>query len=694
MWVAAAYDDLRRGGPDRADGVRRILDSYVVPWFGPQTATVGEITYPMVHEWLLTLVGRGRGHSDAGENATVALDQSRAGGLWSLRQAAEAGGVSLPTARRRWRDGELVGAYRDPSGRVCVPGLVVPRLRRDRPVGLSQAVVTDALWVLRRVLGFARANGIVPPGFDPTEGLEAPKPDQAVARSRLPRSQTRPLSFPECARIAAHLHPVHQMVMWLQRVMGLRLSEAFGLLVDDVVDLGDTGLLLVRAQGGRLFQVRDDHGRVVTVPHKERTKTEASSRVLVIPPVMMDLLRVALEAFHADPDSGEADETERLVPGLRRGDEAGQLSFREAFEAAASAEGLGSDDLGFRVSPHLLRKSVATDLAWQPGIEDSVRRRFMGHRAADDVYGRVYTLDHPELRPLEEVAGVLDELIRGSIRRLVVPTTRRVCWGHSNRYFGRAAQLVATLLAAGWLVEPDGGEDPLCDSRRVAAELGVAPTTARRWMRDGTLPCVIVADPAGVERRRVRLGEVWALRDRLAEHVQLPDLAAELGVPYHELYRMSRRLGLVLERHPTSRHFEIQVEAAKILRAEACRVRALHQRSMKLAAAARRLNRAVSTVGLMLRRGELELDPESDSSDARFVTRASVQAVWASRKEHRKPGTAEDAVPVAEVARFTGYTSAELIDLVKAGVLQPIPGRHQMMLTATSLQTWMAQELA
>jgi integrase len=182
-----------------------------------------------------------------------------------------------------------------------------------------------------------------------------------------------------------------------------------------------------------LFRVRDDDGRVVTVSYKESTKTEASSRVLVVPPAMMELLRVALEAFHTDPDSGDAEETARLVPGLRHGDESGQLSFREAFENAAAAEGLGPADLGFAVSPHLLRKSVATDLAWQPGIEDAVRRRFMGHRAADDVYGRVYTLDHPELTPLEEVARVLDEIIRGSIGSLLVPTTRRIRWGHSNR---------------------------------------------------------------------------------------------------------------------------------------------------------------------------------------------------------------------------------------------------------------------
>ena len=110
-----------------------------------------------------------------------------------------------------------------------------------QPVGLSQSVIADALWTLRGVLGFARATGIVAPGFDPTQGLVAPAPDPATARTKPPTSQSRPLTLPECARVASHLRPVHQLALWLQRVMGLRISEAFGVLVDDVVDHGDTG---------------------------------------------------------------------------------------------------------------------------------------------------------------------------------------------------------------------------------------------------------------------------------------------------------------------------------------------------------------------------------------------------------------------------------------------------------------------
>lgn len=692
-WAVAAYDDLRRAGPDRAAQVRRILDSYVLPWFVPRTSTVGDITYAMVHEWLLTLVGRRPSEPEAHEPRPVLVTRLGTGREQSLREAAEAAGVSVATARRRWRDGELVGAHRDGRGHVRVPELAVTALQsaqRDRSIGLSQPVVADALWVLRRVLAFARANVLVPPGFDPTEGLDAPRPDGAAARARRPAAPPRPLTVPECARIAAHLHPVHQLVLWLQRVMGLRISEAFGVLVDDVIDLGDVGLLVVQSQGGRFFRVRDDDGRVVIVSHKDKTKTEAGYRVLVVPSAMMHLVRVAVDAFHTDPETGEVDETARLVPGLRSADESGQLAFREAFEQATVAEGLSSSDLGFRVSPHLLRKSVATDLAWQSGIESEVRRRFMGHRASDDVYGRVYTLDHPELVPLHEVARVLDELIRRSIGSLILPTTRRIHWARTNRLFRHAAAVEATLGAAGWMIDPGSADDPLCDTQRVASELRIAPTTARRWMRDGTLNCVIIREANHPPSRRARLSDVWSLRDRLADRILLPDLATQLGVRYHELYRMSRRLGMTFERHPTSRQFEVPHQDEERLRGEHARVHALHERSMKVAAAARQLGLAVSTVTLMATRGELDTDPETDSSNARFVTRASVEKHRNAQVAKSPARTHEqEAVPLADVIRFTGRGRTELLDLVRAGILEEIPSRGPCQLTAASLRAWM-----
>ena len=94
---------------------------------------------------------------------------------------------------------------------------------------------------------------------------------------------------------------------------------------------------------------------------------------------------------------------------------------------------------------------------------------------------------------------------------------------------------------------------------------------------------------------------------------------------------LPRLNGEPVEQHPTSRQFEVSSDAAGRLRTEHARVRALHKRSVKLAAAARQLNLAVSTVGLMAKRGELDIDPETDSSKARFVTRASVEKCRVAR---------------------------------------------------------------
>jgi integrase len=602
--------------------------------------------------------------------------------------------VSLPTARRRWRAGTLPGAYRDHNGQVRVPAsalATVTNKRARRPEGLSQSYVADALWVLRRTLAFARANGLAPAGFDPTESLEAPSPDPARARRSRPTGQPRPLSLPECARIASHLHVVHQSAFWLQRIMGLRVSEAFGLQVGDVVDLGEVGLLAVQGQGGRRFKVRDDHGRLEAVPRKDTVKTAAGFRVLVVPEHLMQALRTLVEAFHTDPDTGTVEVNARLVPGIRAANQAGLMNYQTSLADAAGAEGLSSADLGFPVTTHLLRKSCATDLAWATGIEDHVRRRFMGHRAGDDVYGRIYTLDHPDVAPLRQVAQILDANIEKTIGSLLVPTTRKIRWGPDNPLRARADHVDATLAAAGWQVEPGAPEDPLCPAERVAAELDIYVTTARRWMADGTLPTIVAPDDTGVPRRWVRLSDICAHRERLAGRLVLPDVAESLGLRYHEAYHLLRRLDLDLVQHPSTGEYELTPEAVGAMRAEAERIRALHRRSVRLAAAARQLRMAASSVALMSRTGELEVDPETDSSGARFVTRASVQRAWMARHERRKPRTAQAAVPAHEVARFTGHTTTELVDLVKAGVLQQVPGRGQLLLTAASLRAWMIE---
>ena len=202
------------------------------------------------------------------------------------------------------------------------------------------------------------------------------------------------------------------------------------------------------------------------------------------------------------------------------------------------------------------------------------------------------------------------------------------------------------LNAARWTVDPGSADDPLCDTGRVAAELQIAETTARRWMRDGALRSFTTNDGEGIARRLARLSDVWALRDRLADRILLPDPAVDLGVRHQELYQCARRLGIDLTQHPTSRRLEISADAARQLRDEHARVRALHARAVKVAAAARVLDLDASTVRLMAERGDLDIDPETDSSRALFVTRASVEKASTGRRGSPSPAPVDALLEV------------------------------------------------
>jgi hypothetical protein len=113
---------------------------------------------------------------------------------------------------------------------------------------------------------------------------------------------------------------------------------------------------------------------------------------------------------------------------------------------------------------------------------------------------------------------------------------------------------------------------------------------------------------------------------------------------------------------------------------------------MKLAAAARQLKVALSTAGLLVKQSDLDLDPETDSSGAKFVTCASVKQCWIARNATRRRRAAQEQVgiPIAEVVRFTGHSTRELMDLVRAGALEQVPGRRACQLTPESLRAWMA----
>jgi hypothetical protein len=47
-------------------------------------------------------------------------------------------------------------------------------------------------------------------------------------------------------------------------------------------------------------------------------------------------------------------------------------------------------------------------------------------------------------------------------------------------------------------------------------------------------------------------------------------------------------------------------------------------------------------------------------------------------------------VPFAEVLRFTGLGRRAVVDLIRAGALEELPGRRTCDITTTSLEVWLA----
>ncbi|MDH2415290.1 helix-turn-helix domain-containing protein [Nocardioides sp. CER19] len=414
--------------------------------------------------------------------------------------------------------------------------------------GYAADLVRNMRGTLDRVLAYAWSVLGQTRSFDPAQ-VRTPRTDAGTTAPK------RPLTLPETAALAAHLHPAHQIALWLLRLGGLRISEAFGLHVADLVvpDGADCGFLVVARQGGRVFWDRDRDGSLVPRHEVDRTKTTQSVRLVPIPRALAGLLTVVIDVFHTGPD-GTVDQDARLIPDLT-GHGSGQGSFRRTMKNAATRLDLDvSSDLfdGSELPvPHDLRKAVGTELALTE-LPEWIRKRALGHLPGADVHHRHYLLDDPTAAPYLAVADQLQAGIDADLpplvaARLVVPTQERCTTGNQSALARRADEIDAELLETGWLVSPTEAGVDLLGPDEIADYLGLSPVTARRYLRDGTLPSRRL--PHGrADQKAATLADVEELRAALATGTTMADLAAELDYNVSSLHQAAARLGLTLEK--------------------------------------------------------------------------------------------------------------------------------------------------
>jgi len=536
----------------------------------------------------------------------------------------------------------------------------------------SQDNVAGMLWVLSEVLNYAQTLGapvvLVPSkkGFKPavTNGISAMRPRKRAKR------KARLVTFGEARRLAAEMNVIHQTVMWLLRVAGLRIGEAYGLRIANFIFDGEWGYLLIGAKGGQLMLERNDDEEIVETYRSETLKTEAGYRLIALPHSLTVLLRHVIDIFGADPVTGDVDVAKRLIPTIRSED-GGIAGFRSALKAASRTVGHDLDEENL-VIPHDMRKGFATDLAWSPELETLVRRRAMGHRAGSDVFDLIYTLDDRLAEAMKPAALVIEEEIVRTIRTLLVPTTKKPAYGASqDRSEGAARD--AALNEIDWQLEALG--EGWIEADETASILSMSVTATRRLF-----PLQISAVKSD-GKWRVRLEDVISYRDRFEGWVRIEDVAEKVGVTYHQALATIQRLALDLKTDEYTRQVLLTLGQAHAVIDEHSRIEELRRRSMTVAQAASVLNASHSSVGVWIKNGKIVADEETDSSGKTFVTRASVQGELDRRGMKQR-----DVVSAAELKEWSGVDDKGTRALVALGVLHRGPRGGY---TTESVERWM-----
>jgi integrase len=656
-WLVHYYRSLGAGGGLRETNVESHWADHIHPYLLAHGEKVGSSGIFCVEELHLTLSSALKRHLRGGGGGSATGPATPAGptlhGSVSVREAVTEYGLPKSTVENYRKAGRFpnatnaTGVWLIPREDLRQAGLLDPnRPGRGRPTngaGLAEGTTSNILWVLQQVEGHAKALGLTLQG-NPTHGLVGHRKKKAA------KDTSRTVTLSETRALAGHLHVVHQLVLLCLRTIGMRISELYGVKVGDVVTDGRHGVLVLQAQGGRPFLVREGDD-IIKKQHVSAMKNSQSERAVVLPPVVLEMLQHVIRIFHTDPETGQPDLNARLIPGLRASNDSGSASFRSAFAKAASAESISGADIAddkavealLLPRPHDLRKSFVTDLAWDSTLHEIATRRYVGHAPGTDVHALSYVLDQPEHQETVKIAQrIHDEVMRELDGHLIVPTAKRPGWGRSNPIRQKLQYVDALLLELGWQV-PSGqlmamtpdDEQPWLDTPSIASVLGRPESTTRTWLSQGVLPAEKRTGSTGRPQWFARLSDVDALREHLDCLRGLPAVAEELGLSYADAYTMLHRLGLTPDKDARTGELVITDAALLAMRDESERQRQLATRAMPLAEVAEVLGVTAAVAGAWLRAGKLTADAEKGPAGRVMVTRESVHAAGGRRRSGR-----------------------------------------------------------
>ncbi|WP_197080755.1 tyrosine-type recombinase/integrase [Cellulomonas sp. A375-1] len=621
-WVTHKFATLRRGQYARRRDVERDLARHILPGL----AALGCLTVESVTHEVAARFAAALATPTSRPALRRPMPKSWAGLTHVTFEQASEAGYSKSTIRRMRERGELPGYVSGRRVLVPVDELLAARKHAGpgRPAagGLAKGTADDILGTLERVLAFAAASGVALTGT-PMYQITGVRPGK---RTPAPPRSTEVHSVDDVRLEAAQLHPIHQIALFLARFLGLRIAEVFGIRLENVYDLGHTGWVDIKEQGGRSF-FESDGESARSVPHADWSKTSTSYRMLMLPRHVLNLVRTVIEVFHTDPETGIVDTSARLVPGLTRENEGGVAAFAAALKVAFDEAGL-SGYAEERISPHGLRKSLATELELAEHVRRWPRHRWTGHAAGSTVHEQAYLRDQhlgsdKAVQMWAPLVASIEETITASFGdSLIVPTARVFNFAKTHPLKAREAQIHAALTERGWLLEPEDADgEPLLTTDQAAERLGHSAVVVRRRMSDGTYPATLV--PLGHRRVwKMRLDDVERIAAHEAANPPLVAVADRLGVDYARLHGVLSRAGLIPAERVSGGAIYLDEGTVRWVEQWHARDRDVRAASMFKSEAAQALNVPLRAVERLLQSGSLAAHEDEPSR----VTRASVEA--------------------------------------------------------------------
>jgi excisionase family DNA binding protein len=670
-WFAQTYPG--EAGPERADDVRRDLQSHLIPFFAGRAPTIEGLDQDDVLAYVAFMAGK----RDGAPRSTTSILPVRD---YTLAEIAQLTGWSASSVHRAYTKGEFPKARTEMAGsrrRILVPSSDVAAAGFARsksmevPYGYSRTFVRELLNTLRRILDYAVARKLATTNAALGVRASTPRPG---TKSRIPKARkaSEALLLAQVKDLVAEMPLEGQVVIWLQRLAGLRVGESFGTFLDDITEVEGRTILQVVRQGGQKFKRVDAEGNVVLVDYTEELKTPAARRAIPISSHLASFLRVFIEASRGPEPS---DLHIPLLTALRPYD---QQAFRKHFARARDAAGLGVEELGFHVTPKMLRQSLSSQIGYLPNIALIARSKYLGHEIPNNegsapVTNQSYSLTMPRIDELLGIADAIDEAIVAEVGTVVVPAPASSLLDSQHFRADEGRSRAFEVLDVNGYLAPDVEQGVEVVTREEAAELlGVSLRNVARFLSVGKLTAVYRNNRRGVPCRMVTLESVNA---RIAHEQSLwtrRSVMEELGLSENRLQDLLRQLNLAPLRFEGDRLQRFDDGMVVALRERLCELEVLRNRAITVDETAELLGVHRSTVHRLLKSSRLHLDTRvSEKFGSHFVTRESLEEFLSRRERSRRRAclpAPTGTVTLSEAQRLLGCSRQEALALASKGL--------------------------